>query len=124
MSSEPAKALYRNAARRLRRHPRYRSEFPVTVILFSGKDHQRLAAHCRDLSEGGMGLLIAAELRLGEVASLAFSLPDMSQSWDVRAVLRHRRGYHYGFEFIALPDQLSKNLAAYFPGRERVDSDQ
>jgi hypothetical protein len=123
MSSQPGKALKSSSGRRLRRHPRYRSEFPVGVILFSGQEHHRLAGHCRDLSEGGIGVLIAEDLALGEVASLAFSLPGRPQPWDLRAVLRHRRGYHYGFEFIALDDQQSKDLAGYVTGLERIDSD-
>ena len=123
MSSQTGSALKRATERRHRRHPRYRCEFPVAIILFSGNEHQRLDGHCRDLSEAGVGVLIAAELVLGEVADVAFSLPDMPRSWDLRAVLRHRRGFHYGFEFIALSDQQSKDLAAYVAGRERVDSE-
>jgi c-di-GMP-binding flagellar brake protein YcgR len=123
MSSQPGKALNRSTERRQRRHPRYRSEFPVTVTVFSGQDHQHLDAHCRDLSEGGMGVLIAAELNLGEVASLAFSIPGVPKAWDVRAVLRYRRGYHYGFEFLSLSDERGKTLAAYLPSLERLDSD-
>jgi len=123
MSSQPGKAVNRATGRRLRRHARYRSEFPVTVTLFSGQTHQRLDGHCRDLSKGGMGVLIAEELTLSEVASLAFCLPGTPQPWDVRAVLRHRRGYHYGFEFLMLPDLQAKSLAAYLVSLERVDSD-
>jgi c-di-GMP-binding flagellar brake protein YcgR len=123
MPSQPAKALNRVPERRQRRHPRYRSEFPVTVTLFSGKEHLRLDAHCRDLSQGGMGVLIATDLPVGEVASLGFSLPNLSERWDVRAVLRCRRGYQYGFEFLALSDQQGKMLAAYVPSLERADSD-
>jgi len=123
MSSQPGKAPHRATGRRLRRHPRYRSEFPLTVTLFSGNEHQNLAGHCRDLSEGGIGALIAAELKLGEVASLAFSLPGMPQEWRVRAVLRHRRGYHYGFEFLSLSEEQAKCLAVCFLNLPRVDFD-
>jgi c-di-GMP-binding flagellar brake protein YcgR len=123
MSSQPGKALNRAPERRKRRYPRYRSEFPVTVILFSGEEHERIDAHCRDLSQGGIGVLIAADLRVGEVASLAFSLPNMPDSWDVRAVLRCRRGYQYGFEFLSLSQPQSRALAGYLPALERADSD-
>ena len=122
MSSQPGKAPNRATERRQRRHPRYRSDFPVTVTLFSGKGHLRLGGRCRDLSEGGIGVLIAAELTLGEVAALAFSLPAMPQPWAVRAVLRHRRGYHYGFEFLSLSEPDAKALAGYVQGLERIDS--
>jgi len=122
-SSQPAKASNRAAERRQRRYPRYRSEFPVTVTLFSGAEHEQINAHCRDLSEAGIGLLIAAEVPVGEVASLAFSLPGVREPWDVRAVLRCRRGYHYGFEFLSLSQQQGKALAGFASGLERADSD-
>jgi c-di-GMP-binding flagellar brake protein YcgR len=123
MSSQPRKAMNRPATRRQRRYPRYRSEFPVTVTLFSGVEHERLDAHCRDLSQGGIGVLIAADLTVGEVASLAFSLPNLPEPWDVRAVLRCRRGYQYGFEFLSLSQTQSNALAGYIPSLERSDSD-
>jgi c-di-GMP-binding flagellar brake protein YcgR len=123
MSAQPAKAPNRVADRRQRRYPRFRSEFPVTVSLFSGKEHEKLSAHCRDLSQGGIGMLIAAELNVGEVASLVFFLPTLPQPWNLRAVLRCRRGYQYGFEFLALSPQQSQALADYFPSLERSDSD-
>jgi c-di-GMP-binding flagellar brake protein YcgR len=123
MSAQPGKAINRAPERRQRRYPRYRSEFPVTVTLFSGKQHEQLRGHCRDLSQGGIGILIAADLPLGEVASLNFSLPNLPESWDVRAVLRCRRGYQFGFEFLSLSGQQASALAAYLPSLERSDND-
>jgi c-di-GMP-binding flagellar brake protein YcgR len=91
MSSQPGKALKPLAERRQRRHPRYRVEFPVTVFLLSEGERRRVDAHSRDLSVAGIGMLIAGDLSLGEVAALNFTLPGSSQPWDVRAVLRYRR---------------------------------
>jgi len=124
MSLMPHRATKLVPDRLWRRHARYRCEFPVTVNLFSGKERQRLSAHCRDLSQGGIGVLLAEELPLGEVTTLTFSLPGMPQSWDVRAVLRHRRGYHYGFEFLALADRQARMLNSYLEGLERADSEE
>lgn len=123
MSLQPGKALYRGKDRPHRRYPRFRCEFPVTVTLFSGEAHRRLDGRCKDLSAAGIGILIAEEVSLGEVASLAFSLPDQTESWTVRAVLRHRRGYHYGFEFLSLTPRHSRALADYLPRLKRADSD-
>lgn len=123
MSSQPGKALKARAERRQRRHPRYRIEFPVTVIMLSEGEHRRIDAHCRDLSAAGIGMLIAAELNLGEVAALSFALPDSPQEWKLRAVLRHRRGYHYGFEFLSIRPEEAGFLAEYLPKLERQDFD-
>jgi hypothetical protein len=123
MSPQPGKAVKPVTDRRHRRYPRYRSEFPVSLTLLSEGKHLSLNGHCKDLSEAGIGVLIAAELKLGEVAALAFSVPGVPDLWDVRAVLRHRRGYHYGFEFLSLSGHQNQTLAGYLPGRERADWD-
>jgi len=67
MSSQPGKATTSTLDRRRRRYPRYRCDFPVVLTLFAGKSYQKLNAHCKDLSEAGMGTILAAELASGEV---------------------------------------------------------
>jgi c-di-GMP-binding flagellar brake protein YcgR len=123
MSSQPGKAPNRAPERRLRRFPRFRAEFPVSIVLFSGDNHNQLDGHCRDLSQGGIGVLIASDLTIGEVASLTFSLPDLPEPWKVRAVIRCRRGYQYGFEFLSLETSQSQALAASISALDRTDSD-
>jgi len=120
----PGKVLKRAINRLRRRYPRYRCEFPVAVSLFCGDGHQQLNAHCRDLSEAGIGVLLAAELPPGEVVSLTFALPGGSESWEVRAVLRHRRGFHYGFEFLSISAQQARTLKGYLPSLERADCEE
>lgn len=68
-------------------------------------------------------MLIAAELKLGEVAALSFALPGSPQEWKVRAVLRHRRGYHYGFEFLSVRPEEASFLDRYLPKLEREDDE-
>ncbi|HUA14704.1 MAG TPA: PilZ domain-containing protein [Verrucomicrobiae bacterium] len=121
MSSIPGKALRRAPDRRPREYPRFRCEFPVGLSLLFNEEQQQLSAHCRDLSSGGIGVLVAAELRPGEVVSLTFSLPGEPHFWMVRAVLRYRRGYHYGFEFLSLTEEQNEILGRFLPRLERSD---
>jgi len=120
MASSNPKTAPQTPDRRRRRHPRYRTNFPVTVGLLLDNTYQRLEGHCRDLSEAGIGILLAAELSGGEVASLNFSLPN-SGPWELRAVVRHRRGYHYGFEFLSPSKEQKELLAGCVQGLERAD---
>ncbi|HLV85990.1 MAG TPA: PilZ domain-containing protein [Candidatus Sulfotelmatobacter sp.] len=123
MPTQPAKARQTKGERRQRRYPRFRVEFPVEVTVFSAGDREQLGGHCRDLSVAGIGVLIAAEVTLGEVAVLSFSLPGVREPWKLQAVLRHRRGYHYGFEFLSLNGEQSQALADFLPKLDRADRD-
>ncbi len=107
--------------RRWRRHPRYRSDFRVTVSYLLGNHYQKLEGHCRDLSEAGIGILLAAELNGGEVTGLSFSLPGSALPWETRAVVRYRRGCHYGFEFLSLTAEQQESLKSYLKVLELID---
>jgi hypothetical protein len=123
MSAKPGRAFTSAPGRRLRRTPRYRSSFPVLVKLLAAGRYESLQAHCKDLSEAGIGVLLAAELASGEVVSLNFTLPGLPAPWEVRSVLRHRRGYHYGFEFFSLTSEQTGILKQLIDGLERADFD-
>jgi len=123
MSAHPGRAFISAPGRRLRRSARYRSSFQVIVTLLADGRYERLDAHCKDLSQAGIGVLLAAELTSGEVVSLSFTLPGLAQSWELRGVLRHRRGYHYGFEFLSLTAEQEGILKQHIQGLERADFD-
>ena len=80
---------------------------------YLGNHYQKVEGHCRDLSEGGIGILLAAEMNSGEVVTLSFSLPGSTLLWEVRGVVRYRTGYHYGFEFLSLPSEQQESLKSY-----------
>lgn len=98
---------------RRRRHPRYRSDFRINVSYFLGNNYSKLEGQCRDLSLAGVGILLSADLNSGEVVTLNLSLPGSTEPWEVRAVLRYRHGYHYGFEFLSLPGERQESLKKY-----------
>ena len=86
-----------------------------------GNQYQKLEGHCKDLSEAGIGILLATEMNAGEEAGLTFSLPGSAVPWQVRAVVRYRRGYQYGFEFLSLTGEQQASLNRYFNGLEPID---
>lgn len=53
----------------------------------------------RDICEDGLGAVIPCSLRIGEHVKLQFSVADEIES-EISAVVRHRKSFHYGFEFI------------------------
>ncbi len=93
----------------------------MTLSYFQGNKYQKIEGHCRDLSEAGIGILLAAELEGGEVAGLSFSLPGSALAWELRAVVRYRRGFQYGFEFLSLTDEQRGVRGRYLTGLEPID---
>jgi c-di-GMP-binding flagellar brake protein YcgR len=110
----------RHKDRRRRRYARFRAEFRVTVTFLDVSRYHKIEGHSKDLSQGGMGLLLAAELKAGEVVGLNFAVPA-AESWEMRAVVRHRRGYHYGFEFLSPSGKQVDALKKYLSGLELSD---
>ena len=121
MAAPGRKHITTEPERRHRRFPRYRTNFPVSVELLLEKGYQRLDGQCKDLSIAGIGALLAEELATGEVLALTFSLPVSAVVWHVRTVVRHRRRYHHGLEFLSLSQEQSTLLAAYLAGLEQAD---
>lgn len=77
--------------------PRYRLEVPLTVIGTAGQSYRGFT---RDLSEGGMGAVLSAELAVGEQVWLLYQLPDGSPPKKVQATVQWREGSRYGFRFV------------------------
>jgi len=119
MPVSTAKPASSKIDRRRRKHPRYRVDFRVNVSYFEAERFSKLEAHGRDLSEAGIGILLAAELKSGEVVNLNFSLSDVA--CELRAVVRYRQGYHYGFEFLSLSREQQDSLRAYLKDLPAVD---
>jgi hypothetical protein len=121
MSVSTTKHATKHIGRRWRRHPRFRADFRATVSYLLGNQYQKVEGHCRDLSEAGIGILLATEMNVGEVVGLSFSLPGSPAGWEVRAVVRYRRVYQYGFEFLSLTQEQQVLLENHFNGLQPID---
>lgn len=121
MSVSTPKPATSRADRRRRRYPRYATDFRVTVSHLLGDKYLKLEGHCRDLSEAGIGILLASELDGGEVTGLSFLLPGSAIAWEVRAVVRYRRLYQYGFEFLSLTGAQQEALKNYVENLKPMD---
>jgi hypothetical protein len=71
-----------------------------------------------------MGATVSGELRHGEFVGLQFSissLSSLSQSLELRARVRHRRGYYCGFEFLVVSDVQRERIKLACEGRPTKD---
>lgn len=66
----------------------------------------RVHGRCFEITEAGLRAVITSYLDSGEMITLEFYLPEQSEPFVIRAVVRHRMGYLHGFEFLGtLPAQ-------------------
>jgi hypothetical protein len=66
----------------------------------------------RDIAEDGLGAVIPCSLPIGQEVTLEFGMEDMEEI-DVKAVVRHRKSFHYGFEFTDSDPSLRRAIARF-----------
>jgi hypothetical protein len=96
-----------------RRYARYRTELPVIVKLLGKDGYVRIHGRCFEIAEAGLGAVITSELAAGEMITLEFSIPDVSEPFVIRAVVRHRMGFLHGFEFIGMLPRQSELIQTF-----------
>ena len=89
-----------------RHYARYRTELPVIVKILGQDGYVRIHGRCFEIAEAGLGAVITSELSPGEMVTLEFSIPGVSEGFVMKAIVRHRMGFLHGFEFVgALPEE-------------------
>jgi hypothetical protein len=96
-----------------RRYARYRTELPVIVKLLGKDGYVRIHGRCFELAEAGLGAVITSELIAGEMVTLEFSIPGVSEVFVMRAVVRHRMGFLHGFEFVGALARQTETIQAF-----------
>jgi PilZ domain-containing protein len=64
-----------------------------------------LHGRSKDLGEGGMGAVIPGDIAIGEVVELEFQLPLGHEPLTLKAEVRYRQGFQYGFRFLHPTEQ-------------------
>jgi hypothetical protein len=84
--------------------PRFKMESDITI---NSRTCGLLKGRTVDISESGIAAMLTIEAPLGDVVELSFTLPDGAVT--VRATVRHRNAFRYGFEF-AVPSGASETI--------------
>ncbi len=84
----------------LRRWPRLKIQVPVTVIVHKPHKTMYISGRGQDLNQGGIGVFAGTELAIGEEVEISFTPPYQGVPLVARTIVRNRRGYTYGMEFI------------------------
>src|SRR5579871_2242819 len=95
--------------------PRRYTRFAVNALISMVRAGQRRSFHGRTLciSEAGISALLAADMDVGEIVSLEFTLLPGSQPLAVRAIIRNRSGARYGFEFLTLSERQRTEITSF-----------
>lgn len=83
-----------------RAHARYALDRRIVV-----KAKATLHGRTKDIAEGGLGATIPGNLEIGDIVELELQLQETQEPLKLRAEVRYRRGFQYGFRFLNVTEQ-------------------
>jgi TonB family protein len=99
MSAARAVAL-EEAPRRL--FPRHPINVPLDLIVLRSGVPENLPGRCTDISEAGVGAVVAGEMTAGQQVAVELRLPNVGVPVRARARVRYQSRLHCGLEFVGL----------------------
>jgi len=100
-----------------RKVPRYKLAIPLNLTVLRAGVPDRLRGRSLEIGEGGMGVVVASQLLLGESVRVEFLLPHMNTPVRATAVVRYRHAMCFGLQFLRLPDE-QQSIIRYWTRRE------
>ena len=88
-----------------RRWVQHKIDVPIRVIVNRSLKTSVVPGRGNELSEGGMALTAGVELNPGDEAAVEFTPPYSGTPIRIRGIIRNRKGYRYGVEFLTTNDQ-------------------
>ncbi|MGA2004129.1 MAG: TonB family protein [Terriglobales bacterium] len=99
MSAAPSPVLEESPRRGFARFP---VNVALDVIALRSGVPDNLPGRCTDLSEGGVGGMVAGELAAGQQVAIELRLPNVGVPVRARAMVRYQGRLRCGFEFVGL----------------------
>jgi TonB family protein len=118
MSAAAAPAIEKTQRRN---SPRHSICVPLDVIALRSGVPENLPGRCTDLSEGGVGGMVAGELTVGQHVAVELRLPNVGVPVRARALVRYQGNLRSGFEFVGLPVE-QREMIRYWAYRLRNPS--
>lgn len=92
-------------SRRVQRIERKYERFLIDVRLIIRTNTGELHGRTKNLAEGGMGATVAGDIPLYDLVELQFQLPNTAAPLVIRAEVRYRQGFQYGFRFLSIREE-------------------
>ncbi len=99
MSAVPSPVFAETPQRVFPRHP---INVPLDLIVLRFGVPENLPGRCTDLSEAGVGAVVAGELAAGQQVAVELRLPNVSVPFRARALVRYQSRLRCGLEFLGL----------------------
>lgn len=96
-----------------RRHQRFRADFPLKATVLREQGYLDIQGRCGDIARGGMGAVLTEEAAKGEVLTLECQLAPSAEPLIVRAIVRYRKGFVHGLEFLGLTAEQQARIDAF-----------
>ena len=104
-----------------RRHSRHRADFALRASALRDDGYLQIQGRCSDIGHGGMGTVLTEEALEGEVLALEFELPNTADRLAIRAIVRYRKGFMHGLEFLGLSPEQQSAIDRYCVDLETLD---
>jgi len=99
MSAVPSPVFDETPQRAFPRHP---INVPLDLIVLRSGVPENLPGRCTDISEAGVGAVVAGELATGQQIAVETRLPNVGVPFRARALVRYQSRFHCGLEFVGL----------------------
>ena len=86
-----------------RRLPRYKLAIPLDLTVLRSGVPDRISGSSIEIGEGGMGIVAASQLLVGESVRVEFLVPHLSSPMRATAIVRYQRDKCFGLQFLRLP---------------------
>src|ERR1039457_6059671 len=121
MSAVPSPTLDQTPKRVSPRHPIH---VPLDLIALRSGVPENLPGRCTDISETGVGAVVAGELAAGQQIAVELRLPNVGVPVRARALVRYQTRLRCGLEFVGLSVEQREMIRywVYHSASQPVDS--
>ena len=100
-----------------RRVPRFKLTVPLDLTVLRAGVPDNISGHTLEVGEGGMGVVAASRLLIGEPVRVEFLVPHTSVPVRATAVVRYQSDRCFGLQFLRLPIE-QQSMIRYWTRRE------
>lgn len=104
-----------------RNFPRQPINAPLDLIALRSGVPENLPGRCTDISEVGLGAVVAGEMAAGQQVAVELRLPNVGVPVRARALVRYQSRFRYGVEFVGLSAE-QRSMIRYWVHRAASQS--